>query len=308
MNIVFTCNNLNKLYRYRKALDNVSLTLEKGRIYGLVGNNGAGKTTLMRLMMGLSRPDGGEMTLLGESGEEGLMNARRRVGAFIETPIYNGMVSGKQNLEILCALYGVGDKQVPQEMLELVGLGTKGKQPVRHYSLGQRQRLGLAGAFAIDPEFLVLDEPLNGLDPSGVKEIRELLLQRQTEKGNTMLISSHNLAQLNLLATDYIILHEGKVIEEIAADELAKQCEGYLSLRVKTGQARAALQALHSKWEELELEQVGDDEVRLTNYKGNEQALYGVLIKANVEVEKLEQVGISLEDYFTRLTTARDKR
>ena len=302
MTNVFTCSNLNKSYRGKKVLEDVSLALEKGRIYGLVGNNGAGKTTLMRLMMGLSRPDSGEITLLGESSEKGLMSARRRIGAFIETPIYNGMVGGMRNLEILCALYGVKDKRAPQEMLNLVGLGTRGGQPARHYSLGQRQRLGLAASFVMDPEFLVLDEPLNGLDPSGVKEIRELLLQRQREKGNTMLISSHNLAQLNLLATDYIFLHKGRIIREITAEELAAQCKGYLSLRVKAGQARAALQAIRSKWEELTLEQAGDDEVRLTDYTGTEQALYGVLTKANIEAEKLEQVGLSLEDYFTQLT------
>jgi len=176
--------------------------------------------------MGLSWPDSGEMTLLGESGEKGLMDARSRIGAFIETPIYNGAVSGRRNLEILCTLYGVKDRQAPSEMLTSMGLGDRGSQPARHYSLGQRQRLGLAGAFVMEPEFLVLDEPLNGLDPSGVKEVRELLLKRQAEKGSTMLVSSHNLAQLNLLATDYIILHKGRVAQEITAGELAEKCKG----------------------------------------------------------------------------------
>ncbi len=301
MQAVFTCEGLSKRYRSVTALDGVSLTLEKGRIYGLVGNNGGGKTTLMRLIMGLGYPDSGKMTLLGESTPKGLREARRRVGAFIETPIYNGSVSGRANLEILCTLYGVKDRDMPRKMLEQVGLSDRGRQPVRHYSLGQRQRLGLAGAFAIQPELLVLDEPLNGLDPAGTKEVRELLLRLRQEQGATMLISSHNLAQLNLLATDYIILHRGRVVEEITGEELARQCRGYLSLRLEPGQGRAAYRALKDKWDALDMEQV-EDEIRLRNYEGSHQALYGVLTKANVEVESLEPVGLSLEEYFTRLT------
>lgn len=301
MEAVFTCRELSKRYRQVRALESVSLTLERGHIYGLVGNNGTGKTTLMRLMMGLSRPDSGEMTLLGESTPKGLQEARRRVGAFIETPIYNGTVSGQTNLEILCALYGVKDKTVAWRLMQQMGLGDRGKQPVRHYSLGQRQRLGLAGAFVMEPELLVLDEPLNGLDPSGAKEIRETLLRLRQERQITMLISSHNLAQLNLLATDYIILHQGRVVKEITGEELAQQCRGYLSLRLREGQGRAAYQALTSKWEALDMEQAGD-EIRLQNYESSHQALYAVLTKANVEVESLTPVGLSLEDYFAQIT------
>lgn len=299
MQAVFTCEGFEQTIPVCHGTGRRQPDAGKGRIYGLVGNNGGGKTTLMRLIVGLGYPDSGKMTLLGESTPKGLREARRRVGAFIETPIYNGSVSGRANLEILCTLYGVKDRDMPRKMLEPVGLSDRGRQPVRHYSLGQR--LGLAGAFAIQSELLVLDEPLNGLDPAGTKEVRELLLRLRQEQGATMLISSHNLAQLNLLATDYIILHRGRVVEEITGEELARQCRGYLSLRLEPGQGRAAYRALKDKWDALGMEQV-EDEIQLRNYEGSHQALYDVLTKANVEVESLEPMGLSLEEYFIRLT------
>ena len=306
METVFTCKGLRKKYKTATALDGVDLTLQKGHVYGLVGNNGAGKTTLMRVIMGLSFPDAGEMSLLGETTEKGLIHARRKVGAFIEMPIYDGLLSGKQNLQIICALYGVKDPEMPDRMLQKMGIADKGKQPVRYYSLGQRQRLGLAEAFAISPEFLILDEPLNGLDPSGAKEIRELLLKLYQEEKTTILISSHNLAQLRLLATDYIILHHGKVIEEITGTVLEERCKGYLSLKVVQGQEIAAEKALKEKIEELELEIMGQGELSLRNYTGNEQKLYTILSNARVEVLSLKQEGLSLEDYFTRLVGGKD--
>ena len=208
--------NLTKRFKTVTALDDVTLSLKKGRIYGLVGNNGAGKTTLMRILAGLSFPTSGSVELLGETTPKGLEAARRKTGFLIEGPVgYDGMTP-RQNLIAQSMLYGKPDKDYIDELIELVGLEqtTATRTLYRVCSLGQKQRYSLAFALLNRPELLVLDEPTNGLDPAGMRELRELLLRLNREQGVTMLISSHLLGHLYQTASDFLFLDRGRVIAQ----------------------------------------------------------------------------------------------
>ena len=228
--VVFEAKGLGKRYgrgnRTVTALEGVDLRLEQGRIYGLAGNNGAGKTTLMRLMAGLSLPSEGSMTLFGASDEKGLREARLRLGALISEPAGYEDLSLLQNLRAQAALLPASDKEDLRALCGLVGLDDKSlRRTLRQSSTGQRQRCGLASALLGDPELLLLDEPMNGLDPGGAAEIRELLLRLNREQGKTILLSSHLLGELHRIATDYIFLRFGRVQETITAAELDRRME-----------------------------------------------------------------------------------
>lgn len=227
---ILTATKISKTYgltagRRVAALDEVSVTLEKGHIYGLVGNNGSGKTTSMRVITGLANPNAGELSLFGSETPAQLNEARHRVGSLIEMPAYYGELSIRQNLNAQAMLIpGVTKAQI-DELCELLGITRRevGVKKIRSCSLGQRQRYGIASALLGEPELLLLDEPINGLDPNGVHEIRELLQKLNRERGITMLISSHLLSELYKLATDYIFFDLGRVIETISAEELDKR-------------------------------------------------------------------------------------
>ncbi len=223
MNTVLETRNLVKRYRGATALDGVNIVLERGRIYGFVGNNGAGKTTLMRIVAGLASPSGGEVLLFGEGGRAALERARRRTGFLIEEPVYYADMSARQNLEMQCVLRGA-PKHDALRLLEEVGLSrADARKSVRKFSTGMRQRYGLAFSMVGDPEFLVLDEPLSGIDVEGMDDICELLTRKCREDGVTILLSSHQLARLESVATDYIFLDWGRVIETDTAEELMRR-------------------------------------------------------------------------------------
>jgi len=203
------------------ALKNVDIELERGRIYGLVGNNGSGKTTLMRIISGLVRATSGEISLFGSENAKELQQERRRVGMLVESPAYYSELSIMQNLKAQSRLYSKSERFDLDELCALVGIDNSfSRRSIRKCSLGQQQRYGIASALLGKPELLILDEPLNGLDPEGVNELRELLIKINREQGVTMLISSHILAELHKTATDYIFFRRGEVQECISAEEL----------------------------------------------------------------------------------------
>lgn len=204
--------NITKKYKKTVAVADCSLTLKKGKIYGLVGKNGAGKTTLMRMIAGLSIPSGGEITV-----------ATDRIGTLIEAPSLNGTMTAVENLKFYRMLCGKTVETSDEELLSLVGLEGVGKKKVKDFSLGMRQRLGIAAALLGNPEFVMLDEPVNGLDPVGVVEIRKLIKKLNEEQGMTILISSHNLPELYQTATDFIIIDKGRVKKEITQEELEQE-------------------------------------------------------------------------------------
>ena len=224
---VLVTHNLTKRFRGKTALDGLSITLEEGHIYGLVGLNGAGKTTLMRMLAGLSEPTSGGFSLFGGRTPAELCRARKRIGFLIESPIAYDSLSLRRNLTLHAALLGRPDRKQIKALRQELDI-TERKVGNRRYgscSMGEKQRYGIAAALLGDPALLVLDEPANGLDPAGNRELRELLLRRNREKGTAMLISSHILEELHLLATDYLFLHEGKLLLKLTAEELDEKLE-----------------------------------------------------------------------------------
>jgi ABC-2 type transport system ATP-binding protein len=201
---ILKTTNLTKTYKGYHAVNNVSIALEPGKIYGLVGRNGAGKSTLMRLIAGLSYPSFGEIELFGHTQESEIQIERRRMGCMIESPSINLSMTAKENMRLHRIIRGIPNEEIEDELLTLLDISNTGKKKVKNFSLGMKQRLGIAITLLNNPEFLILDEPINGLDPLGVVEIRKLLIKLCDEKNMTILISSHNLPEMYQLATDYI--------------------------------------------------------------------------------------------------------
>ena len=221
MEYVLETNNIEKRYGHFKALTNLNMHIPKGAIYGLIGKNGAGKTTLIRLLCGLQKATSGKYTIFGISNDsKKIINVRKRIGAIIETPSICLDMTEEDNLKEQYKIIGLPSFNNLQELLKLVGLENTGKKTVKHFSLGMKQRLGIAVALVGNPDLLILDEPINGLDPEGIIEIRELILKLNIEKGITFLISSHYLDELSKIATCFGIIDKGKIIKEITKEEL----------------------------------------------------------------------------------------
>lgn len=235
MEYILKTKALTKKYKRQLAVNGADINVKKGDIYGFVGENGSGKTTVIRLVTGLIFPTSGEFELFGvKNTEKEITAARRRVGAIVESPsIYQNMSAG-DNLRMQCSMLGIEDNGRVAEVLETVGLGGlyNIKKHAGDFSLGMRQRLGIAMALLGDPELIILDEPMNGLDPAGIVDIRELILRLNREKGITFIISSHILTELSLVANKYGIISKGRIIEEITAAELHEKCGKHTDIKV----------------------------------------------------------------------------
>jgi ABC-2 type transport system ATP-binding protein len=223
MDYVLKTKGLSKTYGRTAALNGVDMNVPAGSIYGLVGKNGSGKTTLMRLVTGLALPSGGTFTLYGTADGAGLREARKRIGAVIETPAVFPAMNAWDNLAMQCRIKNVRDTACITPLLETVGLADTGKKKAHNFSLGMKQRLALALVLAGGPDFLLLDEPANDLDPEGIIEMRELLVRLSRERGKTILISSHILPELSRLATHYGFINNGKLIKEVEASEIGAE-------------------------------------------------------------------------------------
>ena len=242
MDYVFKAEALTKIYGHHKALDNFFMHIPKGAIYGLVGKNGAGKTTLLRLICGLQEVTSGEYTLYGiSSRKREILNARKEMGAVIETPAVYLDMSATGNLKEQYRILGIRSFDTIPELLKMVGLENTGRKKARNFSLGMRQRLGIAIALVGNPRFLVLDEPINGLDPQGIIEMRQLLLNLNQQYGMTILVSSHILDELSRLATHYGFIDNGKMIKEISASDLESSFRKSVRIEVTDGKALAAV-------------------------------------------------------------------
>lgn len=232
MEYIIQTQKLCKQYGKFKALNDLTLNVPKGSIYGMVGRNGAGKTTLIRIITGLNNPSSGEFTLFGvKSNDSKLLEVRRKMGAVVETPSLHPNMTARDNLIQQTKALGISDEKI-DDVLKLVGLADTGNKKAKNFSLGMRQRLGIAFSLVGDPEFLVLDEPINGLDPQGIMEVREMLIKLNQEKGITILISSHILDELSRLATHYGFIERGHVIKEMSAEELDKTCRTSIHVNV----------------------------------------------------------------------------
>lgn len=253
MKYILTADNLNKNYRHSHALHNFTMHIPKGAIYGFVGENGAGKTTLIRTICGLQAPTSGTYSLYGvKNTDKRIREAQQRIGAVVESPAVYLDMSAENNLKHQYHVLGLPTYDGLKELLHLVGLEKTGRKKVRNYSLGMKQRLGIAVALVGNPDFLILDEPTNGLDPQGIIELRELILKLNRQRQITVLISSHNLDELSRLATHYGFIVDGSMVKEITAEELAKACRKCAVLTVTdTGVLARALDLLGLEYDIL---------------------------------------------------------
>lgn len=297
MEYVLTAENLSKRYKSFKALDGLSMHIEKGAIYGLVGKNGAGKTTLIRLICGLQNPTSGSFALYStKNADADIVKARRRIGAVVETPSIYLELSAEDNLKEQYRVLGLPSFEGIPALLSLVGLENTGKKKAKNFSLGMRQRLGIAVALAGDPDFLVLDEPVNGLDPEGIIETRELILKLNRERRITVLISSHNLDELSRLATDYGFIDHGQMVKEISAGELEAACRKCARLTVSN--VKALTRVLDGM--ELDYSIVSESEADVFG-EVNVTTLTLALFRENCEVRSMRERDESLESYYISL-------
>ncbi len=297
MDYVLTTDALCKQYGQFKALDGLNMHVPKGSIYGFVGKNGAGKTTLIRLICGLQRPSSGSFRLYGRRNDDPeIQKARRRMGAVVEAPAIYQDMSAEDNLKMQYRILGLPTDEGIPELLALVGLSDTGKKKARHFSLGMRQRLGIAIALAGDPDFLVLDEPVNGLDPQGIIEIRELILKLNRERQITVLISSHLLDELARLATWYGFIDRGRIVKEISAAELEAACRKCLRVEVSDARALArVLDAAHVEYEIL------SDATADIYAKLSVSQLVSALAEQGCELLDIQERDESLESYYMNL-------
>lgn len=233
MDYVLRTTNLCKHYKNFKALNGLTMNVPKGSIYGFVGRNGAGKTTLIRMVCGIQFPTDGNFELYGvKNTDEKISDTRRKMGAVIETPSIIPYLNARKNLEMQYDIMGMPDYKGIDELLDLVGLKNTGKKLAKNFSLGMRQRLGIAVALCGNPDLLVLDEPINGLDPQGIIDMRELILKLNREKKITIIISSHILDELSKIATHYGFINDGRIVREMSAEELEQECRKCMRINV----------------------------------------------------------------------------
>lgn len=297
--MVLKTRNLTKKYHNSCAVNSANVEITQGEIYGLVGKNGAGKTTLLRMILGLIMPTSGEIELFGETSEKGLNKSRMRTGSMIETPSFFPYLSARKNLEYYRILRGIPEKECVDNVLKLVDLKDSGNKKFKNFSLGMKQRLGLALAIMGSPDLLILDEPINGLDPTGIVEFRELLLNLNREKNTTIIISSHILSELSQLATTYGFIQDGNLIEQISAKELKEKCRRCLSIKVED--TKKAIVVIESQLGCSKYEVRNDNEIRLYEHIDTPEIVIEGLVKAGVMISSVNEMGANLEDYFVNL-------
>jgi ABC-2 type transport system ATP-binding protein len=295
MEYVVQTKDLCKAFAGKDAVSSVNVNIRRGDIYGFVGENGAGKTTFMRMLCGLAEPTSGSIRLFGSADLE---KQRRRIGCTIENPaIYPAMTAG-ENLEVYQILIGMPGKGAAEELLDLVGLGGLGKKKAKDFSLGMKQRLMIAVAMIGSPEFLVLDEPMNGLDPMGIKEVRDLLLRLNREKKLTIIISSHILDELSRMATCYGVIHEGRLVDEFSSQELERRCRH--SIKIVTDNQGKAVQMLKTSVS-ANFETAPDGAIVLYDRLGEAAAINQMLVSNGLSVSVLAPGEQNFESYFMDL-------
>lgn len=297
MEYVLETNKLTKMYKHSAALSGLTMHVPKGSIYGFVGRNGAGKTTLIRIVCGLQSPTSGDYTLFGRSGgDRAIVRSRRRVGAVVETPSVYRDMTARENLRQQYRILGLPTFDGIDEILRLVGLEDTGKKKARNFSLGMRQRLGIAVALCGDPDLLLLDEPTNGLDPQGIVDIRELILRLNRERSTTVLVSSHILDELSKLATHYGFIDDGRIVREMSAEELDAECRK--CARVEVTDAKALARTLDAMGIEY---RILSDTTADVFAKINVSQLSSALSSSGCELLTVTERDESLESFYISL-------
>ena len=296
MEYVLQTDSLTKIYGHTKVVNAVNMHVEKGSIYGFIGKNGAGKTTFMRMAAGLASPSAGSMTLFGSKNLE---KQRIRIGTLIENPgLYPGMTAA-ENLETVRRSLGIPDQNRIRELLQVTGLSDTGKKKTKHFSMGMKQRLGIAIALLRNPDFLIQDEPINGLDPAGIIEVRDLLLRLNHEKQITILISSHILGELSKIATHYGIIRNGSFIQEFDANELEQRCRRCLKLSVDRPEQAAGILERTLHIHNYDVPQ--PDMLRIFENLENSAEINRTLVENGVSLRESYLAGQDLEGYFMEL-------
>ena len=299
MEDIMRTTGLQKSYKGTVAVNDVNIHIPKGAVYGFVGPNGAGKSTVMKMILNLIHPDAGEVHLFGEKVTDHSYEIFKKVGSIIENPCFYEKMTARQNLDLHCEYMGFPNKTRIDEVLEMVGLSGAAEKRIRHYSLGMKQRLAIARAILARPEFLILDEPINALDPEGIREMRTLFQRLNRDEGTTIFISSHILSEVDLIADTIGILHHGILLAELPIEEIHKRQTEYLNLQVDNVAHTAAL-----------LEKMGitnfsvlDKEfIRIYDSSVSGKALSKILIENGIGLESLGRNHDTLEDYFFQLT------
>nr|WP_288974130.1 ATP-binding cassette domain-containing protein [uncultured Blautia sp.] len=298
--LVIETKRLTKIYGEQTAVNAVDLHVKKGRIFGLLGRNGAGKTTIMRMILGLATITSGEVDVFGRNIKGNEKRIYPRIGAIIETPGFYPNLTGTENLEIFAKLRGTAAPDAVKSALEVVGLPYKGKKLFSKYSLGMKQRLGIANAILHDPELLILDEPTNGLDPIGIAEMRDFIKNLSAMHGKTILISSHILSEIALLADDIGIIDHGVLLEESSMEELEKKNRKYILLNVSD--VPKALLILERGFHVKEYSVQDEQTLRLYDTTLDMAAINKALVVQDVAVVRSQLCNDTLEDYFKRIT------
>jgi len=302
MEYVLQTKGLTKKFGKKTAVNGLNLSIRKGDIYGFIGRNGAGKTTLIRMVSGLAHPSEGSIQLF-ES--EDLDIQRRKTGTMIENPAVFINMTAKENLYYYCKLLGLDIDTTVNEMLTLVGLQDTGKKRAKNFSLGMKQRLAIAISLLDNPEFLMLDEPINGLDPSGIKEIRELILKINKEKNITILISSHILGELSKIATRYGVINNGVMVDEFTNEELDTRCSG--ELEIKVDNVQLAIEVISKLVDPTNIKAIDEKTIRVEKNLDKAGIINMELAKNGITVTSSSVVGQDLEAYFMHLMDITDK-
>lgn len=283
---------LTKKYKEKTVVRQLHLTVREGEIYGFIGRNGAGKSTTLKMISGLVRPTEGEVRLFGRSGNDPAVY--RRLGALIESPGLYPHMTARQNVVMKAKCMGIADEKSVDQVLAITGLADTGKKRIRHFSMGMKQRLGVALALLGNPDLLILDEPVNGLDPEGVRELRHLILQLQ-EEGKTVLLSSHMLGELSKISTSYGIMKDGQLMEQLTREELEERCQDYFQIEIQ--QAHRALVLIQEHFTGIHAEVFDKQKIRVYGLKEG-AGLIRLLVEHNVPVLASGFHHMDLEEYF----------
>ncbi|SDZ09937.1 ABC-2 type transport system ATP-binding protein [Evansella caseinilytica] len=305
MTYIIQTHGLTKVYQGKEVVANVSMSVKKGEIYGFLGPNGAGKTTIMKMLTNLVKPTSGEINIFGQKLRDTSYEILKRMGSIIEYPIFYENLTAKENLDLHCEYMGFHDKKALQAALDMVNLPAVEDKKVKNFSLGMKQRLGIARAIITKPELLILDEPINGLDPIGIKEIRQLFKALNEEYGITLLISSHILAEIEQIADTIGVIHSGRLLEQVAMSNIREQNTEYIELY--TNNIQKAAYVLESILQLTNFRVAAGGCIKIYESGVQPATLSKTLITHGVSIEAMNKKSHSLEDYFMSLLEGGNK-
>lgn len=290
---------LTKVFNHKEVVKSLNLNVKKGEIYGLLGPNGAGKTTIMKMITNLIKPTVGEIEIFGEILEKDSYEVLKRIGAIIEYPVFYDKLTARENLELHCEYMGYPNMKEIDKVLELLKLKGTNNKKVIEFSLGMKQRLGIARAIVTKPEILILDEPINGLDPEGIREVRELLKILSKEHGITIIISSHVLAEIEQVADTIGVVSEGRLIEEVSMNSIREMNTEYIE--VETKECKKATYLLENNLKLRNFKVIGENNIRIYDVSTSQNEISKCLILNGINIESIMKKTTSLEDYFLKL-------